>query len=64
MFLFAIAGVALGHYLVDRRAPDVPHHGTTATDDDRADTDVFAAVSQPTGTEATETMPTAERREQ
>jgi uncharacterized membrane protein YfcA len=46
VFLFAIAGVALGRWLVDRRAPDVPHHGTVVTDEDRADTDVFAAVRQ------------------
>jgi hypothetical protein len=45
VFLFAIAGVALGRWLVDRRAPEAPHHGTSATDD-RADTDVFAAVRQ------------------
>jgi hypothetical protein len=46
VFLFAIAGVALGRWLVDRRAPEVRHHGTPVTDDDRADTDVFAAVRQ------------------
>jgi hypothetical protein len=43
VFLFAIGGVSLGRWLVDRRAPAAPHHGTSATDD-RADTDVFAAV--------------------
>ena len=46
VFLFAIAGVALGRWLVDRKAPEAPHHGTSVTDDDRADTDVFAAVRQ------------------
>ena len=46
-FLAAIAGVALGRWLVDRKAPGVPHHGTahgTSAADDRAVTDVFAAV--------------------
>ena len=43
VFLFAIAGAALGRFLVDRKAPPAPHHGTSAGDD-RADTDVFAAV--------------------
>ena len=48
-FLAAIAGVALGHWLVDRHADDVPrqHHGLAAADEDRADTDVFAAVRHP-----------------
>ncbi|MGV0645169.1 B-4DMT family transporter [Mycolicibacterium sp. XJ879] len=42
VFVLAIAGVALGRWLVDRKADQTPHlrHG----DDDRADTDVFAAV--------------------
>jgi hypothetical protein len=46
-FLAAIAGVALGRWLVDRKAPGVPHHGTahgTSAADDRAVSDVFAAV--------------------
>ncbi len=48
-FVFAIAGVAIGHWLVDRHADDTPrrHHGTAAGDEDRADTDVFAAVRHP-----------------
>ena len=41
MFVFAIAGVALGRALVDRNAPPVQRRGG---DGDRADTDVFAAV--------------------
>jgi hypothetical protein len=45
VFLFSLAGVALGRYLVDRNAPEVPRHG--GHDDDRADTDVFAAVRRP-----------------
>ena len=68
VFLFAIAGVALGHYLVDRNLDKQPrkHHGLAeaAADQDRADTDVFAAVSQPAGTETTETARTEARREE
>ncbi|MCW2626281.1 B-4DMT family transporter [Mycobacterium sp.] len=64
VFLFAIAGVALGHWLVDRKAPDVPRRATTATGDERADTDVFAAVRQDGGTDATETAPTEARRDE
>jgi hypothetical protein len=41
MFVFAIAGVALGRALVDRNAPPVQRH---SQDGDRADTDVFEAV--------------------
>ena len=67
-FVFAIAGVALGHWLVDRKTPDEPRkrHGDAARDDDRdddrADTDVFAAVRHPDGP-ADET-PTERRQEQ
>ncbi len=46
-FLMALVGVAIGHFVIDRRAPDQPgqrHHGLAATDADRADTDVFAVV--------------------
>ena len=62
VFLTAIAGVGLGHWLVDRKAPPFTRH---REDDDRADTDVFAAVrddrdqdyptdytTEPTGTES------------
>ncbi len=42
VFLSAILGVGVGHWLVDRKAPDEPRR---REDDDRADTDVFAAVS-------------------
>ncbi|MGE2834411.1 B-4DMT family transporter [Mycobacterium sp. SMC-4] len=42
VFLSAIIGVALGRWLVDRKRPDEPRR--RETDDDRADTDVFAAV--------------------
>jgi MFS family permease len=41
MFVFALAGVALGRALVDRHAPTVQRH---SADGDRADTDVFEAV--------------------
>jgi uncharacterized membrane protein len=41
VFLFAIVGVALGRWLIDRNAPDKPARDG---DDERADTDVFAAV--------------------
>jgi hypothetical protein len=64
VFLFAIAGVALGHWLVDRKAAEVPHHATTATGDERADTDVFAAVRQDGGTDTAETATTEVRREE
>jgi hypothetical protein len=40
-FLAAIAGVALGRSLIDRKADQTPHLHHA---DDRADTDVFAAV--------------------
>lgn len=41
VFLLALLGVAIGRWLVDRKAPDRPRQ---REDDDRADTDVFAAV--------------------
>jgi hypothetical protein len=63
VFLFAVAGVSVGRFMVDRRAPAVPHHGTTITDDERADTDVFAAVRHDGGSTA-ETAPTEARREE
>jgi MFS family permease len=48
VFLFAVAGVALGRWLVDRTYEKQPrrHHGLSeaAADQERADTDVFAAV--------------------
>lgn len=42
VFISAIAGVALGHWLVDRKTPEQPRR--REGDEDRADTDVFAAV--------------------
>jgi MFS family permease len=41
MFAFALAGVALGRGLVDRKAPPLQRRGA---DSERTDTDVFAAV--------------------
>jgi MFS family permease len=60
-FLAALAGVALGHWLIDRHEEKVPrkHHGLAATDEDRADTDVFAAVRQGDAADRTETAPVA-----
>jgi hypothetical protein len=54
-FLAAITGVALGRYLVDRKAPPVQRHGSA--DSERADTDVFQAVREP-ATVGTETAHT------
>jgi hypothetical protein len=48
-FLSAIAGVSLGRWLVDRKADQTPH--LHHADDDRADTDVFAAVRPTQGGE-------------
>jgi MFS family permease len=61
VFLLAMAGVALGRYLVDRKAPEVPHHGSVH-DDDRADTDVFAAVRHPGGDDEDTQRQTSESR--
>ena len=63
VFLAAIAGVAIGHWLIDRHADEIPrqHHGLAAGDDERADTDVFAAVRHPD--EPADETPT-ERRSQ
>lgn len=61
VFLMALAGVALGRWLVDRKADQTPHLHH-AGDDDRADTDVFAAVSQPGAEETTtESAPREDR---
>jgi hypothetical protein len=63
MFVFAIAGVALGRGLVDRKAPPVQRHSAADGDGDRADTDVFEAVrddrvEQPATGHHGETAPT------
>jgi len=67
-FLTAILGVAIGHWLVDRHADDTPrqHHGLSAGED-RADTDVFAAVRHPDDRhpdDAADETPTERRQEQ
>ncbi|GAC1402302.1 MAG: B-4DMT family transporter [Mycobacterium sp.] len=60
VFLFAIAGVALGRWMVDRRAPAASRRGASG-DDERTDTDVFAAVRHDGG--ADETAPTEAHEE-
>ncbi|QLL09487.1 B-4DMT family transporter [Mycobacterium vicinigordonae] len=52
VFLFAIVGVSLGRWRVDRTAPPVEKHDGSRGGPDRADTDVFSAVradDSPTG---------------
>jgi hypothetical protein len=63
-FVFAILGSVVGHWVIDRHSDDTPrkHHGLAADDEDRADTDVFAAVRHPDGSAEEET--TTERRTQ
>lgn len=62
VFLMSIAGVSLGRYLVDRNTPEfTTHHGVHG--DERADTDVFAAVRQPGADETAEADTTQVRRE-
>jgi len=58
-FLVAVAGVTIGRWTIDRKAPPVTRtrHGLAA-DDDRADTDVFAAVSANGAQEHTDTTQT------
>jgi uncharacterized membrane protein YfcA len=64
VFLMAIGGVTLGRWLVDRKSPEPQHHGSVHGDEERADTDVFAAVRQPRGDETSENETTQVRREQ
>ncbi|MFB1297329.1 B-4DMT family transporter [Mycobacterium sp. pW049] len=61
VFVFAIIGVALGHWLVDRKTPDQPRR---REDDDRADTDVFAAVRDDRDQQDYETRQTGTEAEQ
>jgi hypothetical protein len=67
VFLFAIAGVSLGRWLIDRKLEKQPrrHHGLAeaAADQERADTDVFAAVRQP-GPDETAPVEQPRREEQ
>jgi hypothetical protein len=44
VFLGAISGVTVGRWRVDRKGDYKPQSGATGRDDERADTDVFAAV--------------------
>jgi hypothetical protein len=44
VFLGAIAGVTVGRWRIDRAGAYKPQSGATGGDDERADTDVFAAV--------------------
>jgi MFS family permease len=62
-FIAAIAGTVIGHWVIDRHSDVTPrkHHGLAAGDDDRADTDVFAAVRHP---DAPAEEATTERRSQ
>ena len=66
VFLAAIAGVALGRWLVDRNFEKIPrrHHGLSeaAADQDRADTDVFAAVRADDTTQTAPVPPEGESR--
>jgi uncharacterized membrane protein YfcA len=62
VFLFSIAGVSLGRWLIDRNAPEFVRRGSSQ-EDERADTDVFAAVSHPGADETSETETTEARRE-
>jgi hypothetical protein len=61
LFVAGVCGVTLGRWLVDRNAPPAPKHEHAG---DRADTDVFAAVTasqngSAEATEATEATETA-----
>ncbi|WP_018600318.1 B-4DMT family transporter [Mycobacterium sp. 155] len=62
MFLAAVAGVTLGRWLVDRKAPPVTRHGHAG--DERADTDVFAAVNAGAPADDTEKTGAVETPEQ
>jgi hypothetical protein len=44
VFIGAISGVAVGRWRVDRTGAYKPQGGSAGGDEDRADTDVFAAV--------------------
>jgi MFS family permease len=61
VFLVSLAGVALGRWLVDRKADQMPH--LHHADDERADTDVFAAVRQPDGEQTSEVETSEVRRD-
>ena len=58
VFVAAIAGVAIGRYLVDRNAPPIQRHGS---DSERADTDVFEAVRDDSATRPVPATATEQR---
>jgi len=62
VFLVALLGVTIGRWVVDRNAPEVTRH-SHSQDDERADTDVFAAVSQPDSKQTAEFETTEARRD-
>jgi hypothetical protein len=64
VFLLSVAGVTVGRWLVDRKTPTVPRTRHGLANDERADTDVFAAVSANGAPESTETTETVEYPEQ
>jgi hypothetical protein len=61
-FLMAVAGVSLGRWLVDRKADQTPH--LHHADEERSDTDVFAAVRQPGPDDTAEITTSEARREE
>ncbi len=61
VFLVSLAGVTIGRWLVDRKAPEFVRHGVH--EDERTDTDVFAAVRQPDGEQTEEYETTDARRD-
>jgi MFS family permease len=61
VFLVALLGVTIGRWAVDRNAPPVTRH--RHGDDERADTDVFAAVNQPEGEQTSELETSEVRRD-
>jgi hypothetical protein len=61
VFLVALAGVTIGRWLVDRNAPPVTRH--RSGDEERTDTDVFAAVRQPDGEQTSELQTSEIRRD-
>jgi MFS family permease len=63
VFLMAMAGVALGRWLVDRKADQTPHLRHAQEDEDRADTDVFAAVRQPGQDDTGQTQPVSSQEQ-
>jgi uncharacterized membrane protein YfcA len=61
VFLVSLLGVTIGRWLVDRKAPQFVRQGVH--EDERADTDVFAAVRQPDGDQTEEYETTEARRD-